>query len=172
MAEGLRITFAFNPDRPFFDRVFTRFTKDLRDLTPAFREIAAGFYEGERRQFETQGTYGGEAWAPLSPAYAAWKAQHYPNKGILYRTNQLFHAATGDASAGAKLEIKPMEMVLGIDAESSVAARARFHQTGTKRMPARPWLAVTDDMKRTWTRAIARQLNVAAATAARALARA
>lgn len=163
MTDGLRITFAFNPDRPFFDRVFTRFAKDISDLTPAFREIAAGFYEGERRQFESQGGYGGQAWAPLSPAYAAWKAQHYPNKGILYRTDALFHAATGDPAAGAKMEIKPMSLVLGIEAHSEVANRARYHQLGTRRMPARPWLVVTDDMKRSWTRAIARELQAATA---------
>lgn len=172
MAEGLRITFAFNPDKPFFDRVFTRFTRGLSDLSPAFREIATAFYEGERRQFETSGSYAGHQWAPLSSAYAVWKAAHYPNKGILYRTDQLFHAAIGDQSAGAHLDIRPMQMVIGIDAQSDVAARARFHQTGTRKMPARPWLVVTEDMKRSWTRAIARRLVSAAQVAAQELSRA
>lgn len=166
MANGLRITFSFDPDRPFFDRVFTRFTHDISDLSVPFKEIAAQFYIGERAQFEAEGEHATGAWAPLSPAYAAWKARNFPNKGILRRTDQLFHAATGDTSAGAVLDIKPMQMRMGIDPRSAVAARARYHQVGTRRMPARPWLAITEDMKRSWVRILARRLNEATANMA------
>jgi hypothetical protein len=169
MAGGLRVTFAFNPDAPFFDRVFTRFTKDISDLSDAFREIATSFYIGERAQFESSGSAATGQWAPLSPRYAAWKARNFPNKGILRRTDQMFHAATGDKSAGAVLDIKPMQMRMGIDERSAVGLRARLHQTGTRRMPARPWLVVTQDQKRSWERIIARRLNEAAKEAAAAI---
>lgn len=45
------------------------------------------FFSGE--VFETRGMAFGESWPALSPRYAAWKAVHFPNKGILERTGRM-----------------------------------------------------------------------------------
>lgn len=64
------------------------------DLRPAWDDVARVFTEAEERQFLTEGAAGGTPWAPLSPRYAAWKAIHFPGKGILRRTDALFRSLT------------------------------------------------------------------------------
>lgn len=59
-----------------------------RDLRPAWGHIANDFDVMEARQFATEGGLG-ERWASLSPAYAAWKSQHYPGKKIMELTGAL-----------------------------------------------------------------------------------
>jgi hypothetical protein len=46
------------------------------------------------KQFDSEGDFFGEQWAPLSEPYATWKMQHYPGKGILSAEGDLRRAAT------------------------------------------------------------------------------
>jgi hypothetical protein len=79
-------------------------------------------------QFETEGGWGGQTWAPLSPAYAVWKHQHFPGRTILIREGNLRRAASSP-----RREATPRTLTLWIDDET-----AAYHQDGTSQMPARP----------------------------------
>jgi len=81
-------------------------------------------------QFDTSGSWGGEIWEPLSPTYAAWKAQHYPGKSILIREGTLRRAASE-----MRREQTPRTLVMWID--DPVAG---YHQEGdeSRGLPARP----------------------------------
>lgn len=80
-----------------------------------------------RDQWSTSGAAGGEPWAPLSPAYAAWKARHRPGRGILYFDGDLRGAASRPGR-----DAGPQTLTLTIRDE-----KAGWHQEGTGRMPAR-----------------------------------
>lgn len=63
---------------------------ELKDFTPAFRKSATSlkrFVAGE--VFDSEGAVYGNKWAPLNPAYEAFKKSKYPGKGILERTGKM-----------------------------------------------------------------------------------
>jgi hypothetical protein len=101
------------------------FLEDLRPMWPLFVPMFIGWMGA---QFSSEGGWGGQAWAPLSPAYAAWKSQHYPGKSILIREGDLRQAASQP-----RREATPRTLTLWID-----DPKAGYHQEGTDDMPARP----------------------------------
>jgi len=103
--------------------------QDLRPFWPAFQDA---FFSAELEQFATEGGAGRRgSWAPLSPAYAAWKRSKVGAKPVLQFTGQLMESLTG--TSGATIyEAEPMMLALG-----SAMPYAHWHQTGTKRMPQR-----------------------------------
>jgi hypothetical protein len=110
------------------------FLTDLRSFWPLVVPLATGWW---RRQFESEGEFGGQRWAALSPDYAAWKETHFPGKGILQRTGDLKRAASAPARA-----VTPTSMTLTIEDD-----KLAYHQEGTVygplragqgRLPARP----------------------------------
>lgn len=102
----------------------------MSDFRPWWPLLVPLFIDWMRRQFETEGEFGGHAWAPLSPNYAAYKAVVYPGKGILIAEGDLRRAA----SSPSRL-MTPTELILTIEDPKVV-----FHQEGTPFMPARPLL--------------------------------
>jgi hypothetical protein len=101
------------------------FLTDLRSFWPLLVPVATGWW---RRQFESEGEFGGSPWAPLSPAYEAWKRDNFPGKGILQRTGALKQAASRPTRF-----VTPHTLTLSIESDY-----LGFHQDGTSRMPARP----------------------------------
>ena len=117
------------------------------DARPAFELMADAFGEAEARQFDSEGAYGSGGWAPLSPAYAAWKERHYPGKPILERTGALRHALT-QRPFGVE-HIEPHFGEFGLSANVSTGPfYGQFHQDGTDNMPARPVVAFPESLKR------------------------
>jgi hypothetical protein len=101
------------------------FLLDLRWFWPRVSTLFIGWM---REQFESEGAFGGDPWAPLSPGYLAWKLRLFPGKGILH--------ASGDLRRAASLPTRratPTELILRIE-----DPKLQYHQTGTTRMPARP----------------------------------
>ena len=69
-------------------------------------------------------------WARLSPRYAEWKAENYPGQPILRATGLL-----PDASY----------IYTRVDVFKVKSTRyGAYHQFGTSKMPARPWMGVPD----------------------------
>jgi hypothetical protein len=112
------------------ERALVRLMAGLADLRMFWPRLVPMFIEWMREQFDTEGQWGGDAWEPLSPKYAAWKTEHYPGKGILVATGDLRRAASTPRRIAA-----PQQFVLEID-DPKVA----YHQEGTDVMPARPLL--------------------------------
>jgi len=133
-------------------RSFSRFTEDIKDFTPALEDIYQDFLEGERKQFESEGNTGSGGWAPLSPAYAAWKAQNFPGAPIMVRTGLLKESLLGNNPWSVK-DIQPLGATFG-----TRIPYAAYHQTGTRKMPARPLVQLTEDQKTRWTKIIHRWL--------------
>lgn len=116
---------------------FSRFAGAVEDWRPAWPQVVTALRGILTEQFDTEGAHGGKAWAPLSPAYAAWKAQHYPGRPILVLTGQMRSSLTG--GRGVVIPERH-ELTFG-----TPVSYARYHQTGTPRMPSRPIFALTDD---------------------------
>lgn len=75
-------------------RGFSILLASLSDLRPFWPRVVPLFIRWMREQFESEGEWGGERWAPLSPDYLARKMAKYPGKGILYATGDLRRAAS------------------------------------------------------------------------------
>lgn len=110
-----------------------RFQHHLGDASTAFGAMAD--YQKKvvnARQFEGQGSPEvGGAWSPLSPRYAAWKAKKRPGAPILVFDGKLKNEMT---SPGAGVyEVWSSGFTVGSD-----LFYAKYHQEGTKHMPARP----------------------------------
>jgi phage gpG-like protein len=69
-------------------------------------------------------------WKSLSPRYAKWKAENYPGEPIL-RATGLMQDASYIYTVGNKFKVRSTRY-------------GAFHQFGTSRMSARPWMGVPD----------------------------
>lgn len=101
------------------------FMQDLRPFWPLIVPLVTAWW---RAQFETEGEFGGQRWAPLSAHYAARKAIDHPGKKILEATGALRRSASTP-----RRSVTPMSLTLTID-----DPKLEYHQEGTGRMPARP----------------------------------
>jgi phage gpG-like protein len=101
-----------------------------QNLLPAWDTLLDWWGEQNRLQFRTEGMRYGQKWAPLAPRTLAYKHRHGYPRDILVRTHELRDQLTRrpfgierydahEAVAGTKLDY------------------ARYHQTGTRRMPQR-----------------------------------
>lgn len=80
-------------------------------------------------QFEAEGRGPNRGkWKPLSQTYAKWKAEHYPGRTILRRTNRLYNALTKSRNGGALRYYTAREMRFG----TALVPHASFHQVGTQ----------------------------------------
>ena len=103
------------------------------------------------QQFESEGERGSGGWVPLSPAYAAWKAIHYPGQPMLQRTGRLIESFEG--GPGAIRVVRPESLAFGSDIPYGT-----YHQTGTGRMPRRRIIDLTEEDRTMIMREIQRYL--------------
>ncbi|MFC8008937.1 phage virion morphogenesis protein [Streptomyces cinereoruber] len=102
---------------------------DLSDSMNQSGQYLKGFFSGE--VFASRGGVIGKPWAPLSSAYAADKAQQYPGRPPLIRTgtmNRSFKHRAGRSTAEVWND----------------AWYFHFHQSGTRKMPARVMMDVDE----------------------------
>lgn len=121
-----------------YDAALRKLTELILDLRPFWPLVVPIFVGWMGKQFDSEGDFFGQQWAPLSEPYATWKMQHYPGKGILSAEGDLRRAATTPERISRPeslvLRIKPYE-------KSGKAMDPDWFQSGTDRMPARPLLA-------------------------------
>lgn len=105
----------------------------LSDLRPFWPQARTLFGNWERRQFDSEGQWGGDPWEALTPNYVAWKVVNFPGRLILVATRKMRDAAT----APKIVENSPQRFVLKID-----DPKAGFHQFGAPRagLPRRPMI--------------------------------
>ena len=129
------------------DRGIARFTEGIADYRPIWSVIEADFYAQVARQFQSEGTAGGEGWKELSKDYGEWKEAHFPGKPILQRTGDLIDSLTNPNSVNGVRVEERKTLTLG-----STLAYALYHQTGSKdgaHPPKRPEIQLTEAFKRT-----------------------
>jgi len=126
------------------------FLKNLTDLTPFWRDVFAPKYFGMVQDlFATGGRarggggkFKGGAWAGLSPTYRIWKNIHYPGRPILVREGDLKESLTWYGSQlgpGGIFDPHPSFVIAG-----TTIPHGKYHMTGTKHMPARPFMPPPD----------------------------
>lgn len=145
---GVRFSLDFYGDAQL-DRTLLRFADNIGDARPIWDKLADQFALVEARQFASEGAYGSGGWAPLAPSTVAYKARHYPGKGILERTGALRRSLT-ERPFGVE-QLNPQSMAVG----SNIAYGA-FHQAGTPRMPRRRPVELPESERRTWVRMLQR----------------
>lgn len=130
------------------DRTLDGFARAAADMSPAWERLRVRFLAMERRQFASIGNYGSGGWRALSPAYARWKARHYPGKPILRRTDELYRSLTQGPQISILL---PRRMILG-----SAVPYGRHHQAPTVpgRPPRRRPIELPASERREWIRVI------------------
>lgn len=141
---GLNIRLSFYGDVQL-DRTLARFQARAVDARPAFEQISESFLRAERKQFASQGEYGSGGWRPLSPSYAAWKAKHYPGKGILVRTGELQKSLTEGPQVKV---IEPHLMIIG-----SAVDHGYYHQRGDG-VPQRRPVEIPASLRVRWVKII------------------
>lgn len=111
----------------------------IKDFKPVFQQFGMSFRQGMAAIFANTGgrvnankVIDGVVWAPLQPKYKAWKANIVPF-GTLVFSGEM---ADSFRQKGARGNIEEIN-----DFSASYGSRnrlARWHQSGTKFMPARP----------------------------------
>lgn len=137
------------------DRTLLSYSQALDDMRPAWDTLADRFARAEKRQFDTEGAYGGESWSPLSPKYAAWKAKHYGTMPILQRERHLYTQLTSQPFG---VDVRELNMAMF----GTALPYAKFHQDGDDNLPKRRVVALTDYEKRAWVKVIQEHLHNAA----------
>lgn len=128
-------------------RTLLRYQQGALDMRPAWERLARRFQRNERQQFASEGAYASGGWAPLSPAYAAWKARHYPGKPILERTGAL-KASLTERPFGIEV-LETGFMVVGSHVDYGA-----YHQRGGGRLPRRRPVELPEAERREWVRII------------------
>lgn len=124
------------------DRSFNRLAQ-LDDFRPLWGNVIAEFHAIETEQFASEGVAGGSRWQPLKPATVAFKERNYPGKPILQATSELKESLTQLEAPGAIVRPLKDELILGTSIPQGI-----FHQRGTRRMPRRPPINLSESQKR------------------------
>jgi phage gpG-like protein len=111
----------------------------FKDFRPLFNQASQEFYAIEKELFATEGRSGASGkWAPLTRSYARWKTVHRPGKPILQSSGTLMRSLMQPNARFSMRRITEEEMSIGTSDPKAV-----FHFNGTRRMPARPPVALT-----------------------------
>lgn len=111
---------------------------EATDWTPVFRKQLKDFEEYHLFYFEQEVSFQNVPWAQLSPITIAAKG----HATILFDTGALKASLTGpspDAIRAIVTDVTTPGFVFGTSVEY-----AQYHQLGTRRMPARPPVGITE----------------------------
>ena len=153
MTEALKISISIE-GIPLIDRILGTAAAAAKDLRPAFNEITKDFERQMREVFDSSGAIAGyQQWTPLNRAYAAKKqADGYGTK-ILVRTGQLKTSLTGGGFVGGGVgvvrKISKRAMTIG-----TKVPYAKYHQRGTRKMPKRDFVRVSNFARARWMKMI------------------
>jgi len=104
----------------------------VEDISPVADQIVDAFLEDNKINWN-------RGWEKLSPTYAEWKAKHYPTAGILELDGTLKRSlVSGTSDTIIRREQGGVKI-------GTAVPYAVFHQEGTKKMPRRPPMALSDD---------------------------
>lgn len=124
----------------------SRTAEAITDFSPVWNEVRTAFFEIEQDQFQSGGAKGASGtWAALSPKTEAIKIQKYGTfallAGPLIATTRLYKSLTR-STEDTIFETTKTTMAIGTS-----VPYAKFHQRGTRRMPARPPIDLSDKQK-------------------------
>ena len=120
---------------------FIGFRMRAKNFTPVLRWAFQQLQKAHLKNFATEGRASDSPWRPLDPEYATWKLERYGNQGIL-----VGRRADGSDLRASLIFSNSRGSIRNIitTAEGTTSAEfgtdlpyAKFHQTGTRDMPAR-----------------------------------
>ena len=124
-------------------RRFVRFADNVEDARPVFRNLMGTYRKRSSKQFTSQGKSGSGGWKPLKPSTVAAKKRAGLDRRILHATLRLRESMTGSHPSDGIRIILPGSMAFG-----STVKYAPYHQHGTKNMPRRRVLELTEAERR------------------------
>jgi len=107
---------------------------------------------GINAQFISQGSFFGSKWKALNKNYFHKKMKKYPGKTILRASDKLYKSVTVTNSTGNVENLTWTRLIWGVSEDK--IPYANYHMTGTKKMPARKFLGITDRQRLQWKRLI------------------
>ena len=125
------------------DRALENFQASLADNSEALAAVADDLRRMIAEQFATEGAAAGTPWAPLAPS--TLRKSRRTRSGILNLTGALLGSLTDPGAPGHVEQIDSGQLLFG-----SGLPYAGFHQTGTRRMPARPIIVLAGDATARW----------------------
>lgn len=107
------------------------------DMKEPLRRSGGAALKDWDKNFDTEGKTIEEPWAPLSPAYAARKAQLYPGAGILVRSGRMRGAF--------KEDLKKLSTTL-----FNTASYFKYHQSNRPRrkLPRRVMMKISNQLRK------------------------
>jgi len=144
------ITFAYSDNSEAVEKSLAGFQAALADESSALGEVADDFREMVAEQFATEGRAEGTPWAARKSARVGADGVR-PLRGerrspLLVRTGALRDSLTRRGAAGHVEEMDRQTLSVG-----SRLPYAIFHQLGTRRMPARPLIVLSDTRSARWS---------------------
>ena len=122
----------------------TRLRTTISDWRPFWTQQFAPFlYRTWLEEFVLEGSNTGDPWAQLSPAYAQWKRIHGFGNSILVRSGAFKASMTSPDAPDSILRATSDALEIGTN-----VPYAKYHQFGTRRMPARPAMRVNEPFMR------------------------
>jgi phage gpG-like protein len=132
-------------------RDMLRFSGRARDLSPAMGEVLDLIRDSERRQFDSQGSYGSGGWQPLAASTRKQKARLNLDSRILRATGEMFDDLTGDGAG--QIAVARHD---GLDFGTTLP-HAKFHQQG-RGVPKRPVVQLPERDRRSAVKIVQRYL--------------
>ena len=137
----------------------SRFGEYAKDLSEPYGEIADDFRDVYMQDvFASEGAVNGEAWAPLSPGYAAQKERAFPGQPLMIRTGDLADSLMG--GAGGIRTITADTLILGTS-----ISYAKYHNSDAPRksnLPQRKLIRPPAEVRTRWIKIIQAALVKAA----------
>ena len=146
------MTFEGSVNSENVDRALSNFQDSLADNSDALAAVADDLRQMMAEQFATEGAAGGTPWAPLAPS--TLRKSRRTRSGILNLTGALLGSLTDPGAPGHVEQIDSGQLLFG-----SGLPYAGFHQTGTRRMPARPIVVLSGDATARWLEIVAGQIE-------------
>jgi phage gpG-like protein len=145
------IEFTYSLNLESVEKALTEFQESLADQQPALAAIADDCREMIAEQFASQGGAEGTPWAPLAPSTLR---RRRASPSILYATGALRRSLTEPGAAGHIEELEDQSLTLG-----TRLPYALYHQTGTRRLPARPIIVLSEVRAQRWTEIVRREIG-------------
>lgn len=130
------LLFEYEPDPIVFAEKFAAVEAALEDTLPPMLAASEYAQADIRDRFYTETDPEGDPWAAWAESYVDF-AESFPNAGILRQTELMFEAAQAQEAFVVTAN------TLFYDT-SGLPPYAEFHESGTHKMPARPFIGLSD----------------------------
>lgn len=156
---GVKISFAVEGGTELLRTLAVK-ASAIKDLTPAWDQIEKKVQAFQKRVFLNKGSDSGlSPWARLKDSTVRGKVRdgfgQWANHPLI-RTQALFKSWTTPGGPASVRYKEPLFFAMGID--EGQLPYAKFHQYGTRHMPAREHLRFPDQLRRDIVRIIQRHL--------------